>query len=64
MHHMRALCDVLEINLDEATGGKPRQPRTAIEQAFMAELQAMTPEDAEMLLLQAKHMNRRAGRPS
>lgn len=62
MRYTRALCDVLGIDLDEATGGKPREPKTAFGQALLAVAEQLEPEDAEIVLLTAQHLLQRAGK--
>lgn len=56
MQHLRGLCDVLGITIDEAIKGKPREAKTGMEQAMLEAMRGMQDVDAEMLLAMAKRM--------
>ena len=56
MQHLKALCDVLGITLDEAVRGAPEEAATGVEQAMLDALRRMSPAKAESLLAVAKGM--------
>lgn len=56
MEHLRGLCDVLEMTVDEAVKGAPHEAATGIEQAILAAVRDMGDADAEILLAMARRM--------
>lgn len=59
MEHLKALCDVLGLSLDEAIKGAPEQATTATEQAMLDTMRRLSDTDAEILLAMAKRMGPR-----
>lgn len=59
MEHLRALCDVVGVSLDEATGGMPQEAVTAVEQRLLQLTRQLDDLDAEMLLGIAERMSQR-----
>lgn len=56
MVHLRGLCDVLEISLDEAVKGAPDEAKTAMEAALLQSLRRMSDADAEVIMAMAKRL--------
>ena len=56
MEHLRALCEVLDLTLDEAVKGAPAEAKTGVEQAMLEALRSMSAAKAEALLAVAKGM--------
>lgn len=56
MVHLRGLCDVLEMTLDDAVKGAAAQAATGVEQALLEAIRKMPDADAEMLLAMARRM--------
>ena len=56
MQHLRGLCDVLDLTLDEAVKGSPQEAKTGTEQAMLEAMRRLGDEDAEMLLAMARRM--------
>lgn len=56
MEHLRALCGVLDISIDEATGGQPHTAATAIEQALLAEARTLDDESIQLLIAMARRL--------
>lgn len=50
MEHLRALCDVLDVSLDEAMKGAAREAKTATQQLVLDAMDSMDPADEEMVL--------------
>lgn len=63
MEHLRGLCDVLEMTVDEAVKGAPNEAATGIEQAILAAVRDMDDVDAEMILALAQRARKRAKQP-
>ena len=62
MEHLKALCSVLGLSLDEATGAAPLEAKTAIEHRMLSILRGMDAGNAEVLLMTGEALAR-AGRP-
>lgn len=56
MVHLRGLCDVLDMTLDDAVKGAAEQAATGVEQALLEAVRKLPDADAEMLLAMAKRM--------
>lgn len=63
MEHLRGLCDVLEMTLDEAIKGAPNEAATGLEQALLDAVRDMEGADAEMILANAQRLRRRTQKP-
>lgn len=50
MEHLKALCEVLQISIDEAVKGKPTEAVTGVETRLLQMLRAMPADRAEALL--------------
>lgn len=50
MEHLKALCDVLDVSLDEAVSGSPAQAVTAVEQVLLHEFRKLSPRAQENLI--------------
>lgn len=59
MDHLRGLCDVLELSLDEAVRGAPGEAKTAVEQRMLDVMRDLSDADQEMLLAMASRMGDR-----
>ena len=58
MEHLRALCDVLDLSLDEAIGGTA-EPATAVEQQMLQAMRELDPAAVELLLAMAAKLKGR-----
>ena len=58
MQHLRGLCDVLGISIDEAVKGKPGEAKTGMEQAMLEAMRKLPDLDTEMLLAMAERMGK------
>lgn len=58
MQHLRGLCDVLGLTLDEAVKGKPEEAKTGTEQAMLEAMRKLPDLDTEMLLAMAQRMGK------
>lgn len=58
MEHLRALCDVLDVSLDEAVLGAPLEPQTGAEQKMLDLMRNMSDENIEIMLALASKMGR------
>ena len=56
MNHLRGLCDVLDLTLDEAVKGAPAEAKTGTEQRMLEAMRSMSDADVEMLLAMAARM--------
>ena len=61
MDHMRALCDALDMSLDEAMGKAPKQAQTEVEQRMLSILRDLDPAQAEALLMTGEVMRTHRG---
>lgn len=59
MEHLRGLCDVLGLTLDQAAGGRSEEAQTDEEQAMLQAFRAATGADREYLLATAAVMAKR-----
>lgn len=50
MDHLRALCDVLDMQVGEAMGDKPMEAKTALEQVILQKARPLSERDQEMLI--------------
>lgn len=58
MEHLRGLCEVLELSLDEAVKGAPGEAKTAVEQRMLEVMRGLNDVDQEMLLAMASRMGK------
>lgn len=58
MEHLRGLCDVLDVSLDEAVKGAPAEAKTGMEQAILDALREVPDESQELALAMLKQMRR------
>lgn len=56
MDHMRALCNALDMSLDEAMGQSPKEAQTDMEQRMLSILRDLDPAQAEALLMTGEVM--------
>ena len=59
MEHLRGLCDVLGLTLDQAAGGASDEAQTDEEQAILRAFRSVTEADREYLLATAAVMAKR-----
>lgn len=64
MEHLKALCDVLDLSIDEAVRGRPSEAVTGLEGAMLETLRALPPEQGQALLALASSMVKKAEKPS
>ena len=50
MEHLKAICAVLNVSLDEAIKGEPAEAKTAEEQAMLDAFRAATDQGRQVLL--------------
>lgn len=50
MEHLKGLCEVLGLSLDEAVKGKPQEAVTAVEMKMLEAVRGMPPDKAEAWL--------------
>jgi hypothetical protein len=60
MEHLKALCQALDLTVDEAIGSDTMEAQTALEQRMLAVLRDLEPAQAEALLITGEAM--RGGR--
>lgn len=58
MDHLRGLCDVLDLSIDEAIKGTPGEAKTGLEQRMLDVLRGLSDVDQEMLLAMAARMGK------
>ena len=58
MEHLRALCGVLDLTLDEATGGAPHTAATASEQMLLDETRHLDESSVQLLLAMARGLRK------
>lgn len=56
MEHLKALCDALDMSLDEAAGAAPKEARTAVEHQMLSILRDLDSAQAEALLMTGEVM--------
>jgi hypothetical protein len=62
MEHLKALCRVLEVSLDDAVSGAPTEAKTAEEQVMLDLFRASGDQGRELLLAMGKQMGALTGR--
>lgn len=63
MKHLRALCKVLRISVDEATGGEPNVAATGEEAVWLESFRTMDDEQQKAALLFIQAMRQAKGKP-
>lgn len=58
MEHLRAMCEVLDLSLDDAVKGSPKEAKTATQQLMLESMESMSDADAEILLAMAMRMRK------
>lgn len=58
MLHLKALCEVLDVSLDDAVRGVPTEARTAEEQVMLDTFRALGDEGRELLLAMGRQMGK------
>jgi transcriptional regulator with XRE-family HTH domain len=56
MQHLRGLCDVLDLSIDEAVKGAPNEAQTGVEQRMLDLLRSISDADGEMLLAMGERL--------
>jgi transcriptional regulator with XRE-family HTH domain len=56
MQHLKAICAVLDVSLDEAIRGEPREAKTAEEQVLLDQFRDMSAEDREVYLAMGRRL--------
>lgn len=59
MDHLRGLCDILDMSLDEAVKGAPAEAQTGAEQRMLDAMRTLGDADIEMLLAVAARMEKK-----
>ena len=59
MDHLRGLCDILDMSLDEAVKGAPAEAQTGAEQRMLDAMRTLGDADIEMLLAMAARMEKK-----
>lgn len=58
MDHLRALCAVLDLSIDEATGGQPHTAATASEQLMLEAIRKLDEPSIQLLLAMAQGLRK------
>lgn len=58
MEHLRGLCDVLDLSLDEAIKGAPAEAKTGMEQAVLDALRDVPDDSQELALAMLRKLRR------
>lgn len=59
MEHLRGLCDVLDLSLDEAIKGAPAEAKTGMEQAMLDALRDVPDDSQELALAMLRKLRRK-----
>lgn len=61
MHHLRGICDVLDLSIGQAMGEKSAEAKTDLEQVAFNDFHWLTAEDQEMVAAMIKSLRSRTG---